>query len=192
MFNNVINRVDSIKFLGVIITSNLSWFDHIQYISKKITTNLGLIYRLRSRFPSYILQTLYNSLVLPYLIYCISIWGFSPKSNLHTLNLSQNYYLRILFNLTKFHHISNYFKSFNILNIKQLHVLYSLLFTFKLLKLNYCPFLINHIAYLQSHRIRILRNNQNFYFFKPRLELIFLLILFLQWLFASGRCYPLT
>ena len=39
-----IKRVSSIKFLGIIITSDLNWIDHILYIKAKIFKNLGVFY----------------------------------------------------------------------------------------------------------------------------------------------------
>ena len=41
-----IDRTDQSKFLGVIISDNLSWQPHIDYISKKISKSIGILYRL--------------------------------------------------------------------------------------------------------------------------------------------------
>ena len=38
--------VDSIKYLGVTITSDLSWTDHIRYITSKARRLVGLLFRL--------------------------------------------------------------------------------------------------------------------------------------------------
>ena len=88
--NNLIKNVSSTKFLGIIISSNLSWADHIKFISKKISKNIGIIYKLKNNFPEYIVRQLYYSLVYPYFNYCISIWGNSPKYLLSLLKRCQN------------------------------------------------------------------------------------------------------
>ena len=41
--DNKIARVDSTKFLGVIINQNLSWQPHITTISSKIAKSIGII-----------------------------------------------------------------------------------------------------------------------------------------------------
>ena len=81
---NSINRVEHTKFLGVIIHQNLSWQAHIKAISSKIATSTGIIIKSRQFFFSNTLCTLYNSLILPYLQYCLIIWASTYSS--HSLN----------------------------------------------------------------------------------------------------------
>lgn len=165
---NEILRVDSTKFLGITICSNLSWAEHILNISNKISKNLGIMYRLKNKFPNYIKKSLYNSLILPYFIYCVSIWGYSPKSHLEILNLNQNSYLRILFNLKKFDHISSYRNFSNILLVKDLYIIYSLSFLFKIKKLNYCPQFNDDLVQYKNFCSINLRKLSEFYFPTPR------------------------
>ena len=40
-----VERVKSIKFLGVLLDENLSWKDPIKYIENKVAKNIGLLYR---------------------------------------------------------------------------------------------------------------------------------------------------
>ena len=40
-----VERVKSIKFLGVLLDENLSWKDHIKYIENKVAKNIGFLYR---------------------------------------------------------------------------------------------------------------------------------------------------
>ena len=70
---NSINRVEHTKFLGVIIHQNLSWQAHIKAISSKMAKSTGIIIKSRQFFFSNTLCTLYNSLILPYLQYCLII-----------------------------------------------------------------------------------------------------------------------
>ena len=66
-----ISEVTSTKFLGVMIDSNLTWKPHIDYISKKIAKNVGIIIKARKIFDKDTLLTLYYSFIFPYLNYCI-------------------------------------------------------------------------------------------------------------------------
>ena len=64
-----LNKLEHTKFLGLEIDEHLSWRNHISEVTSKIAKNIGIINRLRKFVPGYILLTLYNSLVLPYLNY---------------------------------------------------------------------------------------------------------------------------
>ena len=45
--NNIgIARSNTAKFLGFLIDCNLTWKDHIEYVTKKISKNLGIIKRI--------------------------------------------------------------------------------------------------------------------------------------------------
>ena len=61
IYNDAIEKVDSINFLRIILDRKLSWNDHIQLVTN--------ILNQKSLF------TLYCSLVLPYLYYACEIWG---------------------------------------------------------------------------------------------------------------------
>ena len=79
--NNVtVDKVNDFKFLGLIISSNLKWNKHINHISIKVSKVIGIMFRLRTILPSDVLQTLYNSLIMPHFHYCLLIWGSTVKT----------------------------------------------------------------------------------------------------------------
>ena len=46
--NNItISRVKNVKFLGVILDEKMSWKDHINYISKKISKCIAIMFKLK-------------------------------------------------------------------------------------------------------------------------------------------------
>ena len=73
--NSEIERVDSFNFLGLQLNHNLNWTKHINYISLKMSKIIGIIYKLKSVFPTAILRSIYNTLLLPLMSYCILSWG---------------------------------------------------------------------------------------------------------------------
>ena len=70
-----IERVAQFNFLGLILQSNLAWSKHINHVSLKISKTIGILYRLKAIYPSAVLQTLYNTLILPFFNYCILMWA---------------------------------------------------------------------------------------------------------------------
>ena len=75
LFGCAMERVDCCKYLGLMITNNLSWSAHISSICSRAKKILGLIYR---RFYSSAnqdtLKQLYTSLVRPHLEYACPVW----------------------------------------------------------------------------------------------------------------------
>ena len=72
---NAINGKDSIKYLGVLIDSTLSWKNHIINISKQISRAIGIMYKLRPFLPLKVIRNVYYSVIYSYIIYAIEAWG---------------------------------------------------------------------------------------------------------------------
>ena len=64
---NKIKQVNFTTFLGIYIDEHLSWAQHIDYLSKKIARNVGILSKLKHFLPMYIMNTLYYSLILSHL-----------------------------------------------------------------------------------------------------------------------------
>jgi hypothetical protein len=121
--NIKISMADTAKFLGVVIDKNLSWTCHIHYVQGKIAKNIGIIKRLKFRLPQKTLNTLYNSLVLPYLNYCNIVWGSNKPTRLQSLFLLQKRCMRIVTNSPYNTHSSPLFIKLNQLKIFDLNKL---------------------------------------------------------------------
>ena len=67
----IIERVDTFNFLGLHISHDLKWKTHIQTMSQKLSKITGILHRLKEEYPSSILKSIYNTLMLPHLHYCI-------------------------------------------------------------------------------------------------------------------------
>ena len=82
--DNSIDQVSTFNFLGLHINSQPTLQTLIDEISKKIdyplVSCLGLIYKLQYILPQKILLSLYNTLILPQINYCILLWGKESKS----------------------------------------------------------------------------------------------------------------
>ena len=61
-----LNKVNSAKYLGVIIDHKLNWIDHIAYIKNKISKGIGIMYRTRNFLNKSSLIGLYYSYIYPY------------------------------------------------------------------------------------------------------------------------------
>ena len=91
-----LERVLSFKYLGVLLSCDLSWSMHIQTITSRAKKVLGLLYR---RFynlsPPDVLLHLYLSLVRPHLEYASVVWSPYLKKDIFHLENVQKFGLRM-------------------------------------------------------------------------------------------------
>ena len=95
-----LKHVNSFKYLGVIITSNLSCSSHIQSVSSKAHQTIGIIYRnfYKHIASPHTLLSLYCSLVILYFTYCSFV--LDPpvsSSNSEILEKTQHFALKMRF-----------------------------------------------------------------------------------------------
>ena len=118
--NKNIDRITQFNFLGVILHERMSWKQHIEHIRLKIAKTIGIIYRLKSIYPSAILLTLYNTLVTPHLHYCLLCWGSIIKEN-NLLHIMQKRVLRTITNSNYIAHTEPLFKELKLVKITDMY-----------------------------------------------------------------------
>ena len=91
-----INQKDYVKYMGVLIDSKLSFKQHINMITKKTSKAIGIIYKLRTFVRKQILINKYCSLIYPFLIYAIPVWGVADKINLNPIFILQKKFVDLL------------------------------------------------------------------------------------------------
>ena len=75
-----IDEVKYVKYLGVLIDSQLSFNYHIAELSKKVSRAIGVLYKLRPYVTTKILINVYYAIVYPFLLYGIAVWGNVTKN----------------------------------------------------------------------------------------------------------------
>lgn len=128
---NHLNFDSCLKFLGVKLDHNLNFSEHIKYICAKISKSAGVLYRISKFVPSRILINLYYSLIYPYLIYGILIWGDAAKVHLNSLILLQKRIIRTITSSDYLAHTRPLFINTKILPIEHLYTYNLGIFMFK-------------------------------------------------------------
>ena len=86
LHNQHLSETDSAKYLGVTITSDLQWNQHINNITNKENSIFGLLRR-NLRIHSQTIKThAYQSLVRPQLEYASTVWNPHSQKNIHSLS----------------------------------------------------------------------------------------------------------
>ena len=70
-----LEQVNYIKFLGLVIYDKLQWHHHIEHCRKKVSRGIYAMNSVKNIVTCEHLRILYFSLVHPYLLYGIHIWG---------------------------------------------------------------------------------------------------------------------
>src|SRR5271157_6033862 len=120
--SKMIERVNSTKFLGVILDSKLSWGEHIVHVTSNIARGIGVLNRARYLLPRKLLLALYYTLVYPYLTYCNVVWGVAGVTSLSKLTSLQKRAVRIVSGSNYLAHIKPLFVKHNILKLHNIHI----------------------------------------------------------------------
>ena len=160
-----IKHVESTKFLGIYIDSNLTWKVHINHIVNKVAKTTGILYKARHFFSSQALRTLYYSLIYPYLNYGNIIWGNTYPSRLESIRKLQRKIIRIISFSDFRDHTRPLFKNLSILPIEDLNNEAIALFPFIFLRNHFQQHLtifssqmITSIAIIQGPRQKFTKN----------------------------------
>ena len=91
-----ITEKKSIKYLGILIDSTLSWKDHITNLSKKVSRTVGILYKLRPFVNLKIMKDIYYALFYSHLVYGIHVWGSACDSSLNIIQVLQKRVVRLM------------------------------------------------------------------------------------------------
>lgn len=78
------------------IDENLNWKSHVSFIEGKIKRAIGMLSKLRHFVTKSILVSLYYSLIYPYFIYGIVVWGNTYHHTINPLFILQKKAVRIM------------------------------------------------------------------------------------------------
>lgn len=80
----VIERVSNAKILGLIISNDLTWNAHIDYLARKVNKRLYMLTRCkRAGVSKSDMLAIYRSLIRPVLEYCCAVWHTNLPQYLH-------------------------------------------------------------------------------------------------------------
>ena len=99
--NTSIEKVTSIKVLGISINEHLSWKEHILNLTKKLKQIYCVTLRIRPYLNRNTLLTLYHSLFMSHIRYCITNWCFGNETLIAKIQHLSNKFLKIIFNSNK-------------------------------------------------------------------------------------------
>ena len=91
-----LNEKKSIKYLGMLIDSTLSWKEHVSYLSKKLSRAVGILYKIRPFVNTKIMKNIYYALFYSHIVYAIEVWGSTGITNLNKIITLQKRVIRLM------------------------------------------------------------------------------------------------
>jgi exonuclease III len=155
----LLQKVESTKYLGLILDKRLNFKAHINHIHHKIAGWLGIFSKIRHFFPLHLLKKLYYTFIYPHLLYCIEVWGSTYHSLYKSLHILQKKFIRIV-TFSDFHaHTKELFNNLEILTVYQLHKYMTGLLMYKIINCNQAGFIQVFHSYTNKYSTRLAQNN---------------------------------
>jgi hypothetical protein len=126
-----LERVLVTKFLGVYIDSQLNWAEHVKIIQKKVSKNIGILFKVQHLLDVTTLHNLYFTLISPYFYYCSEIWGNTYRNRIQPLFIMQKKALRLINKKDYSTHSGPLFFNSNILTLTDLVIFKTLSIMYK-------------------------------------------------------------
>ena len=86
---------DQVKYLGLLIDHTLSWDNHINELSIRLSKANGILSKLRHFVPHSTLISVYYAIFYSHLNYSILVWSLTTKSNLDKIDKLQKNVLEL-------------------------------------------------------------------------------------------------
>ncbi|CAH2019809.1 unnamed protein product [Acanthoscelides obtectus] len=96
MDGRVLPKSHSFRLVGVQITEDLIWHEHISSIAAAAGKKLGYLFRAKKYFSPHDILTLYKAQIRPSLEYCSHIWGAAAPTTLSMLDAVQRRAVRLI------------------------------------------------------------------------------------------------
>ena len=165
--NTTLERVSSIKFLGVILDENINWNRHIELAENKISKNIGILCRASLYLNKESLKSICFSFIHSYISYYNITWASTSKTKLTTIFTKQKHTFQIIYNKSKYVHSKPSMQKMIVLNAYQINIFQILRFKHKH-KLNKNPIIFANSFNNIEHKYptRYSRNNNK----QPKLK----------------------
>ena len=159
-FNDqLIERVDVFKYLGVKFDSNMSWSSHIDYLSGNVSKRIGVIKRVKYLLPQKTLIMLSNAIAMPCFDNASSVWSNCSMTNQYHLQVLHNRLARTILSADIRTPIDDMLTCLNWIRLCNRWTNQMLILTFKCIKY-WCPnYLCNQFSFVHDSHDHLTRSH---------------------------------
>lgn len=118
-----IDKVYSMKYLGIMLDQRMSWYTHTEYVNKRIRKLIWLFKKLRHITTKKLLNQLYVTLAQSVMSYCITVWGGSAKTKFLEVERGQRCLLKVMYSKPYRFPTEELYHLSDLLSMRKLYVL---------------------------------------------------------------------
>lgn len=126
-----LEKVNNTKYLGIMLDKNLSWYPQIELVANRARKLIWIFKYLRCIADRELINYIYITLVQSILLYCISVWGGTYKSEFLSIERAQRTILKTMYKKKRSFSTNSLYNEANVLTVRQLFVLQCILKTHK-------------------------------------------------------------
>ena len=119
--DSIIEREVFAKHLGVFFDADMSWVTHSKSVSSKISKAIGSLYKIKNYVNIRILRSIYFAIVYPHLHYGILSWGAASAPILNKIQVKQNRFIKVMYNLGIRTNTNRLYFSHNLLMVNEVY-----------------------------------------------------------------------
>jgi hypothetical protein len=116
-----IETTDKIKYLGIVLNTNLNWSEHSLYQQTKLRRQNYLLYHIRNTVPKQVRKQVYQAFYEPILSYGIECWGGAADYILEPIRVLQKFAVRSIMEAGYRDHSKPIFKKLQLLPFEGLY-----------------------------------------------------------------------
>ena len=105
-----IKRVNHVIFWGFTLDDSLSWSHQIAKVESKVSSIIGVLYKIRKKINVKTALLIYDSLIATHLMYCNILWRYGHSTQLDKIFVLQKRALKLCMNLPNRFHFRQLFK----------------------------------------------------------------------------------
>ena len=161
--NCEIDRVNSVRYLGVFLDSRLHFEHQVNSVSVKLSRAAGMLFKLRTFYPISVLRRLYYSFVHPHLLYGIELWFAAPTYLSRKLMILQKRTVRCVNGLDFLAHTEAAFHSMKLLPLEKLYEVCVCIYMYKTIKIDdYDSILLNKLITFNVNHDHLTRHRYQY------------------------------
>lgn len=145
---STIERVEKIKYLGVIIDSKLRFEDHCDYMLKKVGKKVSFLNRIGGDISCYTRCIIYKAIIAPHFEYCATLLTAMGETQLTKLQVAQNRAMRVILQCHRYTEIERMMHALQFMSVRQRLYYNTCIFIFKMVNRMLPEQLCNRIVFV--------------------------------------------
>lgn len=114
-----LERVESMKYLGIMIDDKLRFKEHCEYMLKKIGKKTSFLNRIGQYVSAYTRCVIYKTIVAPHFEYCATLLVDMGETELNKLQIAQNRAMRVILQCSRYTKVEDMLRAVQFMSVRQ-------------------------------------------------------------------------